>query len=376
MSTTTLSARILTGHDRARYGIESRIVVVAPSQARDSASPNRARVSDGDVFLSAPLFSVQDNGSYALILVGRCHIVVPAEQPPHVTVIVEALWKATDPAPRASGADAAARGWHSAVDHPHLEAAVAAALGRPGHLDPQEPMWRAVTIAKAVSEHTRQAVAELRAIRYAAERQFGERLRGRADDQDHLGDLVELSIAASRARDISREAEREGLWLWRTDKDAYHAHRRQLDPTLPMRESSSRDLSQPWLPTLDAGVRQCREAVNQLEEEIDQFHRLLEAASTISVARDARAQEQFNFVATVGAVTLGLPALALGVYGAGAEPDFQHWPWLLPFGVSGVFSIGIAMWLSGAKRLRGGALTLVAVTLTLLTAQIAVWVAA
>ena len=191
----------------------------------------------------------------------------------------------------------------------------------------------------------------------------------------HLADLAELSIAASRARDFSREAVREGLWVWRTDKDAYHAHRRQLDPTLPHRDSGTDGSDRQWFATMDAGVRHCREADHQLGDEIDQLHRLLEAASTISVARDAQAQEQFNFVATVGAVTLGLPALVLGVYGADARVDFQSKAWILPFLLCGCFSIALAWWLSRhPKQFRGVELTLFAVMVTLGLTELAVWV--
>lgn len=65
------------------------------------------------------------------------------------------------------------------------------------------------------------------------------------------------------------------------------------------------------------------------------------------LANGAQAQEQFNFVRTVGAVTPGLLLCYLGVYGASAAPDFGHQVWVVPFILAGSSSIALAVWLSG-----------------------------
>ena len=48
------------------------------------------------------------------------------------------------------------------------------------------------------------------------------------------------------------------------------------------------------------------------------MHQLLAAAASVSVARDAQAQETFTLVAAVGGVLSGMPALIIALYGATA----------------------------------------------------------
>jgi hypothetical protein len=74
-------------------------------------------------------------------------------------------------------------------------------------------------------------------------------------------------------------------------------------------------------------------------------------------------------------VTLGLPALVLGVYGA-AQPDFRQQLWIVPFIVCGIVSIGVTWHLTRERaELRPKTLTTIAVVATLAIAEIAAWVA-
>lgn len=353
------------------FGLTVQLRVTPPRLAADSLGPTRVPISDGASYLVAPLLTLVSLDDKRLVLVGRCEVLVSSDGDAEMHAIVEEAWMA--PVVTEADGQRSPRGWKTIPDHPELDRAVNHALQRPRHREPGDPDARAVVIAKAVAEHTRNAVAELRSLRYAAERTFGARLRGRGGSDVELADLVELSIAASRARDLCREAAREQLWAWRTEKAILDTSRDVHDGTSG--ESSARTWQADWRSVLDAGVRHCQAAGAQLEDEAAQLHRLLEAASTISVARDARAQEQFNFVATVGAVTLGLPALVLGVYGA-AQPDFRHQLWIVPFLVCGVASLAVSWLLTNERvEVRPLTLTLIAVCATLGISQFAVWVA-
>ena len=86
-----------------------------------------------------------------------------------------------------------------------------------------------------------------------------------------------------------------------------------------------------------------------LADELEQSHRLVQATASISAARDAGAQEHFNFVATIGAVVLGLPALVLAVYGA-RPSDHWHWLWVAPVAACGGLAWLVARLLSGDER--------------------------
>jgi hypothetical protein len=361
---------VFGNYQEGDFGLTVHLRVTPPRLAVDVPGPTRVPIFDGETYLVAPLLTLVSVDDQRFVLVGRCEVLVNSDQDAEMHAIIEEAWMA--PVTREADGHLAPRGWKTISDHPELGQAVKHALQRPRHREPGVMDARPVVIAKAVAEHTRNAVSELRSLRYSAERTFGARLRGRGSDVD-LADLVELSIAASRARDLCRESVREQLWAWRTEKA-------NLDTTRDLHdgadgESSARTRRASWLSVLDAGVRHCQAAGAQLEDEAAQLHRLLEAASTISVARDARAQEQFNFVATVGAVTLGLPALVLGVYGA-AQPDFRQQLWIVPFMVCGVASLAVSWLLTNERvEVKPLTLTLIAVCATLGISQFAVWVA-
>ena len=203
-------------------------------------------------------------------------------------------------------------------------------------------------IAKSVAEHGRDSVEAIRQFRYTAERHLASSITDDSYDGLSLPALIELGIAAGRSRDIALRAARSGLWVYRFNDAVYHAHRRMMDPTLAPREEGEVDLPS-WFRTLDAGVRQCQMMASYLTDELDQLHRLVQATASISAARDVRAQEHFNFVATIGAVVLGLPALVLAVYGSRAN---SHWPWawVLPVAVCGGLAWAVAGQLPGDEE--------------------------
>lgn len=331
---------------------------------------------EGAAILAALLLAVVDLAQTSFIAVGLSQVLVVPRELPKVTSVVHELRAAARVGMPQGSAAPAGRVWRTVDNLPELRAGLEIALGRIESGIPDEGCARAVTIAKGLAEQSRDAVMQLRALRYRAERELGRGIRAAGDDLDVLGDVVELGIAANRARDFAREANREGLWLWRTDKDAYHAHRRLLDPTLPERQSATNGLDRGWLSAFDAGVRQCQAMLTLLGDEVEQFHRLLEAGSTISVARDAKAQEHFNFVATVGAVLLGLPSLVLAVYGAGGvETDFHSFGWLAPLAGCGLVSLILAVALptaTRAERRKRGIWSVAGVLVSLATLWVAV----
>ncbi|WP_442279924.1 hypothetical protein [Terrabacter sp. 2YAF2] len=251
------------------------------------------------------------------------------------------------------------------------------AWARIGHRIPQDPQYRVVAIAKAIAEHSRAFVSALQSLRYDAERALGRRIRGTAsDDVQVLADLVELGMASNRARDFAVDASREGLWLWDWDSETYQGHRRMVDPTLPERASATRTAAPDWLSTYDAGVRHCRLMASALQEEIEQFHRLMEAGSTISVAREAKAQEHFNLVATLAAIVIGLPSLVLAAYGAGDRMNVQKLMWTLPLIGCAFVSLLVAVLLPGdswSGRAKRGGLSFAAVIASLGMLAFAAW---
>jgi hypothetical protein len=104
-------------------------------------------------------------------------------------------------------------------------------------------------------------------------------------------------------------------------------------------------LSLPWIPTLDAGVRQCERLDEGLKDEVEVISGLLSASATIASARDAQAQGQFNAVAGAVAVGFGLPALILALYGIDDNPapfrDTVHgFVLFLPLAAA----LGLGMW--------------------------------
>lgn len=137
--------------------------------------------------------------------------------------------------------------------------------------------------------------------------------------------LFELSIVTNRARDEARAAAREGFWLWLTDIEAYQRHRSTLDPTL-LNGHQPADLdTRPWMRTHDAGVRHCLAMDQQLSDEAALIAGMLDAASTVAVARESESQETLNALMAVAALGLGIPALVLAYYGADRLLPLNDW---------------------------------------------------
>lgn len=160
-------------------------------------------------------------------------------------------------------------------------------------------------------------------------------------------------MAVSRARDAATEDRRGGLSSWRSHAAAYHAQRRLQDPTLPRRPGARKARRRSWFPILDAGVRQCEAMDRLLAEESTLLHQLLDAAASVSVARDAQAQETFTLVATVGGVLIGIPALIIALYGATSvlPINTSNIIVLVPVAVSGLLAAFLAAFLPGRERI-------------------------
>ena len=160
-------------------------------------------------------------------------------------------------------------------------------LRHPAHLIPGNGEKPGV-IAKALAEGSRNTVAELRGLRYEMERQVADLLAQRRNTALRLvmAQLVELSIAVSRARDQARDTLRE---------------------------------------VRNPGVtRHCEAMDAELGEEITRLQSLLSSVSTFAVAQEGEAQQRFNTLAAAAAAGLGLPALILSLYGA---DDYLPFTW-------------------------------------------------
>ncbi|WP_299956330.1 hypothetical protein [uncultured Modestobacter sp.] len=350
-----------------------------------TVSPGNVTLVPGSAFRVAPLLVVADLRHSHLVVVGHTRVVVSPEGRLRFTVHVSASWATGELAvrldPRSSQvthrrATGKLEDWQVLdPEAPEVrreqETAVQAALRLvvSGHADPEA---QATAVAKTLAERSRQAVAELRTLRYELERVLSGELRQASTRtlERLLADLLELSNAASRARDQARECAREGLWTWRSDDAAYHAQRRRQDRTLPPRPGTDGQVRRDWLHTLDAAVRHCQAIDAQLADEAAALRGLLSATSTMSVTRDARSSESFNLVASVGGIMLGLPALVLTLYGASSVlPLDSNYVALVPLAVAGLAAAVIAAFLPGRERsgkLRRFSFALLAVVVTLL----------
>ncbi|GLY51685.1 hypothetical protein Lesp01_53410 [Lentzea sp. NBRC 102530] len=180
-------------------------------------------------------------------------------------------------------------------------------LAEPAHR--VEERERALTIAKALAEGSRNTVAELRGLRYEMERQVADLLAQRGNTALRLvmAQLVELSMAVSRARDLAQEAIREGRFTTVT-------------------------------------MRHCEAMNTELGDEVTRLQALLSSVSTFAVAQEGEAQQRFNTLAAAAAAGLGLPALILSLYGADDHLPFtadKAWRALTP--IAGALTIAAAI---------------------------------
>jgi hypothetical protein len=258
-------------------------------------------------FRAAPLLRVSDDASEGKsIIVGVACVVANAADDIRLEIFVDGRWTLDSAGVWIEDHDALDETWLSAL-----------ALAEPRHGWSESTDRRTTLLAKGIAEGSRNAVKQLRSLRYELEEQLATVLRDSRAQPPVLASVIELNRACGRALDAAREARREELWLWIDHDRAYQWHRRVLDTTLLPMTAPWTDAPD-WYSTHDAGVRQVIRMEEELVAEVTTLYGLLDGASTISVAREAAAQETFNLLAAVAAIGLGLPALVLTLYGADA----------------------------------------------------------
>lgn len=238
-------------------------------------------VKDGLDSLDCVPFVRVTNGGVRRVLVGQA-----CTDGERIDVSVRAAWSENG-------------GWHR---DPWNGDDVAELLKHPAHPIPES--GRAGVIAKAITEGSRNAVADLRGLRYEMERQVADLLAQRKSTALRMvmAQLLELSIAFSRARDHAR---------------------------VTLRESK-----------LPAVLRHCEAMDVELGDELTRLQSLLGSVSTFAVAQEGEAQQRFNMLAAAAAAGLGLPALILSLYGADIYLPFtwdKAWRALAP--IAGVLTL-------------------------------------
>jgi hypothetical protein len=337
------------------------IVVVPPARAALAASAHDFSCPAGSAFRAVPLLSTFTCRDGCLVAIGQFRILARAGIPTRVEVLVRALWRARYHVGGPEfGADRGGAGepndWEPIPDHDDLAAAMSAEILAQTRDSSGDPERVATALAKRLAEVSRDHVGNLRRLRYGLKKSLGDALRGNRgrNMESILADTVELSAMSSRAGDEAREATREGLWTWRSDSAAYWAHRHFSDATVVIERHHRKGHRRPWFMDFDHGVRHCRQMEALVGQETSLLHSLLNATSTIAVTRDAPAQENFNLLASVGAVLLGLPALVVALYGATAVLPISpaNWIVLVPLGVAGIFASMVAALLPANPRRR------------------------
>jgi hypothetical protein len=325
--------------------------IVEPAAAGSISPPWKSSVPDGAAVRCVPLLAVLKEGNEWRLAVGDIRITVYQDLRTSLVAVVRGLWLAS-----AESEDLAAtpKGWRSCLTDEHLVELLSTALRSVPHGVRAEPEGLATEIAKAHAEQSRNGVGKLREFRYGLEHALGESLRSISTHQleSVLADVIELSTIVGRVSEEARHAAREGMGAWITYPPVYHAQRRMMDPTLPSRPGRRRAIRQPWFAILDAGVRQCQAMEREASEECPLLHVLLNAASTIAVTREAKAQETFNLVAVVGGVLFGVSALILALYDASSILPLRvsNAVVLAPLAISGLLAACLAAVLPGRSR--------------------------
>ncbi|WP_019809772.1 hypothetical protein [Saccharomonospora halophila] len=336
MNTVRVRQRILSGNPpRTDHGAWTTVGCRPAGEPGDAAGGDPVACGGSGSFLTAPWVRLLRASEGRRIVVGQARVTVAADGRTDVTVAVTAVWDEAD-------------GWHrESTGTVRLDDLLPAALAEPAHPVPDETEARAVTVAKAVTEGSRNEVLRLRELRYESERRVADLLARRrtVSLRRALADVVELSMAVNRARDQAREAlrERMHLWLW---------HPGVYDAPESASRGARRDADPPWMRTHRAALRHCEAIDVELAEEGSRLHGLLNSMSTFAVAQDGEAQQRFNLFAAVAAAGLGLPALILSFYGA--EPFLplnsvdRAWRALVPVAVTVLVAV-----LFGLRRLPG-----------------------
>lgn len=249
-----------------------------PADPELGAQVTVAVTADGLDSLDCVPFVRVTNGAVRRILVGQA-----CTDGERIDVSVRAAWSENG-------------GWHR---EPWDGDGVAELLKHPAHLVPDS--GGAAVIAKAVTEGSRNAVADLRGLRYEMERQVADLLAQRKNTALRMvmAQLLELSIAFSRARDHARVTLREV--------------------------------------EIPSVVRHCEAMDVELGDELTRLQSLLSSVSTFAVAQEGESQQRFNMLAAGAAAGLGLPALVLALYGADVYLPFtwdKAWRALTPIAVA------------------------------------------
>ncbi|WP_232285295.1 hypothetical protein [Saccharomonospora xinjiangensis] len=330
----------------AQRGVWAEARCVVTTELDEESEPRAYAHSRSSVFLVAPLLRVVALPQGRRVVVGRIRVSVKGEGSATanptvrstagttVDIAAETTAKAAAGTPVETAVDVVVQavwaendGWHQETELPAgLAEALFAALASPSHLVPDEPQARAMVMAKAFAEGSRNELTRLRAMRYELERRIADLLAQRRTTtlRAVLAEVVELSMAVSRARDQAREAGRSRLhsWLWS-------------------------DGEPPMAPVHEAALRHCLAMDAELAEEDARLHSLLSGLSTLAVAQDGEAQQRFNLAAAAVAAGLGLPALILALYGADAVLPLDSWAsaWraLLPIGGTTLLAVLLAL---------------------------------
>ena len=308
------------------------VLVVCPTARRhEKVKDTRARL--GGAFRAAPLLRLLGDGDRRLIVVGQWRFSFLPESF-HVEAHIEGVWSEE-------------LHWSSAPPPPHLASQLQEGVLSGRHKLPSDDAQSIVAVAaKAAAEASRDCVELVREIRYELESSLATTLRGRTTSTiSALAALIELGTAVGRARDQARTAIRSGFWLHFDDEDAYQGYRRAMDPSILNHWAPATVESRHWMRVHDAGIRQCQAMEQELGDEVSVLAGLLDAASTISLAREAEAQERFNTRAAAAALGLGLPSLVLAYYSANHLLPLDrpaHWLALVPVAATGLLATLVA----------------------------------
>jgi hypothetical protein len=219
--------RILCGADgNDPFGRPAGIAVhldVVSSDILQTEPATSAPLSRGAAFRTAPLLAVLDSDVGRLIVIGQCQVTVDPHRAPVVRVLARWLWQASrsaDPPRQARRRPGRSAGRLNTTDHnwrmvpgvDRLPDLLVPWFRNNPHAIPADGEGRATVIAKAIAESSRDEVYTLRALRYELERLIGANLRrSRTRELESvLADVVELTVAVSRARDVATEAWRGG----------------------------------------------------------------------------------------------------------------------------------------------------------------------
>ena len=279
----------------------------------ESESPSVIRV--------VPLLRVFTIAQSRCIAVGNIRIVVSGLQQVAVEVFLDGIWKEGNA--RDNFVPLNLEVSEGLDDLAHIMNALRDLLGEIARVHSNgadtSNEFHAAYVAKSVAEHSRNAIAEVREVRYGLELQLAE-TSSKSSVEGSQGSIVsallQLGILLGRGADNAREAVREGLWVFLTDSNAYHSYRVLQDPGIINNAVPATEFSRTWMKLHDAAIRQCTELRGQLDAECISVHALLAAAAAVSSSREADAQTNFNTLAAVASFGLGIPALVLALYGA------------------------------------------------------------